>query len=104
TDEHLFKECNISSRVWGSLHISIRNDSFRRPWETDPVNTLPKTVSVDMLLMLLWHIWKARNDLVFDRHDLSPTGIIRKTLRDIDTWSCRYKRVRPDVYVWRELL
>ena len=104
TDEHLFKGCHVPQEIWACLHFSIQNDSFRRPWQIDLPNTLPETISVDMLLILLWHIWKARNELVFDRHDLSPTEIIRKTLRDIDAWSCRYKRLRPDVFVWREWL
>jgi len=55
-----------------------------------------------MLLLLLWHIWKARNGLIFERQVSTSQDILRRTLKDIDAWSCRYKKLCLEVQAWRE--
>jgi len=74
---------------------------FRRPWDIQVADFLPVTVKLDMLLLILWHIWKARNSLVFERHISSSTDIVRKVLQDLDAWSCRYRKLRSEIQAWR---
>lgn len=104
TDVHIFRECRAAVSIWNRLHITLLGDVFRRPWELVLTNDLPKTVHVDMILLILWHVWKARNALVFYQQNLSTSDIIRKVLHDVDTWSCRYKKLRADVNTWRDWL
>jgi len=102
TDEHIFVGCSTAADVWGRIHVPILGDAFRRPWEIELVAPLPIAVKVDMLLLLLWHIWKARNGLIFERQVSTSQDILRRTLKDIDAWSCRYKKLRLEVQAWRE--
>lgn len=55
-----------------------------------------------MLLLILWHVWKARNALIFDQNANSPIALLRKVLHDVDAWSCRYRKLRSEVRAWRE--
>ena len=83
TDAHIFWECSAARGVWDQLHISILGDVFRRPWELVLTHDLPKVVHVDILYIILWHIWKARNASIFDQQALSSSEVLRKVLYDI---------------------
>ena len=62
-------------------------------------------VRLDIVLLLLWHLWKARNSMVFDQVDSSPCDIINRVCRDIDAWMCRYKKYAMFVReLWRAWL
>jgi hypothetical protein len=60
---------------------------------------LPKAVHVDMILLILWHIWKARTGLIFEHQDLSPVDVLRKTLKDLGAAATRSyeRRCKPGV-------
>ena len=73
TDKHIFADCNAAIETWERLHITILGDTFRRPWEIQVTSVLSVTVKLDMILLVLWHIWKARNGLVFDCQPSSST-------------------------------
>ncbi|PAN22040.1 hypothetical protein PAHAL_3G508900 [Panicum hallii] len=91
TDEHIFNGCSTVLGVLGRLHICIKGDSFRRSWKIVMATALPEAVHVDMILLILWHIW---NGLIFEHQDLSPVDVLRKTLKDINAWSYRYKKLQ----------
>ena len=91
-------------RYLGRLHVPILGDTFRRPWEGELAVALPKAVKVDILLLILWHIWKTRNGLIFERQYSSPVDILRRVLKDIDVWCSPYKKLRLEVQAWREWL
>ena len=74
------------------------------PWKIEWALPLPDVVSTGMVLLLLWNIWKARNAMVFDNQDLPPAEILRRTTRDMDLWSCRYKKTSPFLLAWRDYL
>lgn len=57
---------------------------------------------VDVILLILWHLWKARNAMIFDHVDSTPTAILIRITKDIDTWSCRYKKCCSDLEKWRD--
>jgi len=65
---------------------------------------LPDTVCIDVVLLLLWHMWKARNAKIFDHVNSSPLDIIRRVLKDMDLWSCRFQRLHQELQSWRSWL
>jgi hypothetical protein len=43
------------------------------------------------MMILLSHIWKSRNSLIFYNHDSSAQDIVvRRVITDMDAWSYRY--------------
>ena len=40
---------------------------------------------------ILWHLWKARNDVVFNHHACSASDVLRRAVEDIATWSHRLR-------------
>nr|CAB3449123.1 unnamed protein product [Digitaria exilis] len=61
---------------------------------------LPSEVKTDV--MLLWHMWKARNSLIFDQVVLSPQNIIRRTISTMEQWTVRYRKLSLHWNVWIE--
>ena len=45
------------------------------------------------MILIFWHIWKARNAKIFDHRDSSPAEVLRHISADIDAWSCRYRKL-----------
>ena len=48
-------------------------------------------VHLDMMLIILWHIWKARNALIFEAANITASGLLRSAIKDAGAWACRYK-------------
>jgi hypothetical protein len=46
-----------------------------------------------------WHIWKARNAVIFDHIDSTPSDILRRVVQGIDSWSCRFNPLKPELLV-----
>jgi hypothetical protein len=44
-----------------------------------------------MVLIILWHIWKARNAMIFNADDIVVVGVLRLIAKYINLWACRYK-------------
>uniref|UniRef100_K3ZMQ4 Reverse transcriptase zinc-binding domain-containing protein n=1 Tax=Setaria italica TaxID=4555 RepID=K3ZMQ4_SETIT len=84
TDSHIFSQCPT-----GHLHPELH---------------LPEDVHIDVILLMLWQIWKARNALIFDHKTSSAGDVIRRVINDMDSWSCRYKKTRPQWNCWRDFL
>jgi hypothetical protein len=37
---------------------------------------------MDMMLIILWHIWKARNALIFNVMDVTMIGVLHSATKD----------------------
>ncbi|KAF8780235.1 hypothetical protein HU200_001905 [Digitaria exilis] len=74
------------------------------PWCLGRELQLPQQVAFDVMLAILWQLWKARNALIFDQKFLSPTDVLRRAVDDLGSWSCRYKALEPHLQCWREYL
>jgi hypothetical protein len=37
-----------------------------------------------MVLNILWHIWKARNAMIFNAKDITVVGVLHVIAKDID--------------------
>jgi hypothetical protein len=59
TDAHIFYECPKAQAVWNRLQFTIQESTLRRPWDFALAFSLPEATRVNMMLLVLWHIWKA---------------------------------------------
>ena len=100
TDEHIFISCPVARQVWRRLGLDADTLDLRRPWQFPLNSMLPDTVCIDVVLLLLWHMWKARNAKIFDHVNSSPLDIIRRVLKDMDLWSCRFRHLHQDLQSW----
>jgi len=79
-------------------------DLVQRPWDIGVGVTLPDMLRVDFFLLLLWHLWKARNAMIFYQLDLPPREVLNRVALDLDAWTKRYKKHRLELQVWRDWL
>ncbi|KAF8671993.1 hypothetical protein HU200_049813 [Digitaria exilis] len=66
-------------------------DWCQTPWQIGNNLSLPPQVHLDVILLTMWQIWKARNRLVFYQQSSTVADILRGVISDLDSWSCRYK-------------
>ncbi|KAG2562995.1 hypothetical protein PVAP13_8KG307200 [Panicum virgatum] len=104
TSEHIFVSCPCARAVWGLLGIAVGDGMHQQPWLLGCELQLPHSVQADVMLLVLWQIWKARNALIFDRATSLPTDVLRRTIKDMDFWSSRYKKLCLDFDRWRSFL
>ncbi|KAG2626059.1 hypothetical protein PVAP13_3KG286727 [Panicum virgatum] len=104
SDVHLFFNCPLAQGTWSALGFAPNPAIVRQPWLLCLSADLPEQVHVDVIPLLLWHIWKARNAMIFDHIDSTPRDIIRRVVQDIDAWSCRFNQLKPDLLVWKTWL
>ena len=90
TDEHIFISCPVARQVWRRLGLDADTLDLRRPWQFPLNSMLPDTVCIDVVLLLLWHMWKARNAKNLDHVISCALYIIRRVLKDLDLWSCSF--------------
>lgn len=102
TPEHLFSECPCASSVWRLLGISMRPGMYMQPWLLGKELLLPASVHLDVILLVLWHIWKARNALIFDQKNSTAREVLYRIVDDLDSWSCRYKKHKHELRSWRD--
>ena len=102
TDVHIFLGCSKARVVWHKLQFVVQENTLRQPWNFEFTPHLPETIRSDVMMLTLWHVWKARNAMIFEHQNLSPEDILRRIVNDMDAWSCRYRRLRSDLNVWRE--
>ena len=104
SDVHLFFNCPLAQGTWSALGFAPNPAIVRQPWLLCLSADLPEQVHVDVIPLLLWHNWKARNAMIFDHIDSTPRNIIRRVVQDIDAWSCRFNQLKPDLLVWKTWL
>uniref|UniRef100_A0ACD5VTL4 Uncharacterized protein n=1 Tax=Avena sativa TaxID=4498 RepID=A0ACD5VTL4_AVESA len=81
TDAHLFFHCHFSRAVWFSSPLGFRTDFYEQ--YCYPSNfiecllaSLYPAASVHCIFATLWMLWKARNDLLFNRKEWSISQVI----------------------------
>jgi len=74
------------------------------PWDIGVSTPLPDKVRLDIVLLILWHLWKSRIAAIFDHADSSSQDVINRVARDIDSWMGRYKKILPCIREWRTWL
>ena len=104
TDAHIFSGCHRARGVWARLGISVPDAIVRRPWDIGVNVPLPDAVRLDIVLLILWHLWKCRNAVVFDQNDSGSLDVLTRVDRDMDAWMSRYRKVSPSVQQWKAWL
>jgi hypothetical protein len=90
--------------VWDRLNINLFDGDQKLPWTIGRTINLPAKVHMDMMLIILWHIWKARNALIFEAEDITTAGALRAAIKDAGKWACRYKEDKALVIAWVDYL
>ncbi|KAF8653954.1 hypothetical protein HU200_062094 [Digitaria exilis] len=96
TIEHIFFACPQGQNVWARLGIALWPLEWRFPWLIGTNLALPPSVQLDVVLLTLWHIWKARYTAIFGHHTMTVSGVLHRIISDMDSWSCRYKKLITD--------
>jgi hypothetical protein len=103
-DDHIFTQCPSARTVWALLGIEHLFGDCRCPWILGKELCLPAAVHLDVILLILWHIWKARNAPIFDHQILSGREILKRITDDMAAWSCRYRKTNQLCQHWRNYL
>ena len=89
TDVHIFSGCRRAQEVWSRLGVSVQAGLVRRPWDIGAGIPLPDAVRVDAIVLILWHLWKARNAAIFDNANSNSTDVLCRVARDLASWASR---------------
>ena len=89
---HLFFGCNFSQRIWNYLQInwSLSGDMFLAVAAAR--RDFGKPFFMEVLITACWHIWKIRNDKIFNQERSSFAKWKRNFIHDITLLSHRLKR------------
>jgi hypothetical protein len=90
TGRHLFFDCPISVEVWARLGVPIPRDDFSI-WDLAPPTAVDSSIWRAGIAAILWSIWKARNDLVFNAKPSTARLVLRRAGADLVIWRWRYK-------------
>ncbi|KAF8662393.1 hypothetical protein HU200_055973 [Digitaria exilis] len=101
TANHIFFQCPIALRFWRLVGFHHTDASVANHWLLGRELQLPSQVQYDAVLVLLWHLWKARNAKIFDNLQLTEEAILRHTLSDMDLWRPRFKDAQDLWGFWR---
>ncbi|KAF8671333.1 hypothetical protein HU200_050046 [Digitaria exilis] len=104
TLEHIFCTCPIAGSIWDCIGVAVSEDHYKRPWLLEAEAQLPRQVALDVFLVILWQIWKARNALIFDHRNSTSRDVLRCVVADLGAWSCRYKTLESSLLRWQEFL
>jgi hypothetical protein len=86
TIDHVFKECIWTQQVWfaSQLSINFSNDKDKefRDWLQDMFSQA-KHNNIDRISTLCYHIWKARNMLIFQQKDIPVLTVVENANSDL---------------------
>ncbi|XP_074297033.1 uncharacterized protein LOC141627707 [Silene latifolia] len=91
TPEHLFRDCNFSSRIWAGSDLGIRVEGTKgvsiADWICNWIRYLAKReegiYKVMSFVATLWALWTMRNRIKFQNQEINPHIIINMIYRAI---------------------
>ncbi|XP_020150844.1 uncharacterized protein [Aegilops tauschii subsp. strangulata] len=89
TTAHIFTSCRRAASTWARLGLGPFH-SVDGVLSSPPGASTSVALWKDGLLVLLWQLWKARNNATFNGVDCNACDILSRTADDIMLWSCRY--------------
>ena len=88
TNRHVFFACSVPSAVWTMLGSPVQDVSSI--WDIAAPSPEVEACWGTGAAVVMWHIWKSRNDLVFNARHCSPTDILRRDADDLALWRFRF--------------
>ncbi|KAK1642683.1 hypothetical protein QYE76_060488 [Lolium multiflorum] len=82
TRRHLFFDCYLAREIWRCVLVRIPPGSFSI-WELPSPLSIPTPVWHASVAAVLWGLWKARNDLVFNANPATSTIVLRRVCDDL---------------------
>ncbi|KAF8662298.1 hypothetical protein HU200_056505 [Digitaria exilis] len=104
TPDHIFRDCPRASAVWHLMGISLQPEAHKTPWLIGVNPHLPAQVQTDVMLVVMWHIWKVRTALIFDHKTSTAALTLTRAIDDLDLWKSRYKKDKQWIVAWRDFL
>ncbi|CAN6236336.1 unnamed protein product [Urochloa humidicola] len=85
---HLFMQSRRAMSVWSMLGVpEVHNlEDVRLLWDSTLVSSLEPRLRSTILTVILWNIWKGRNDMVFDHIELPTPLLFRRMANDLSFW------------------
>jgi hypothetical protein len=104
TARHLFFDCARAAAVWAALGVHVPDGEVDIWSLTSPIPVAASAWHAT-IAVVLWHVWKARNDVVFNSLSCSPADVLRRSCADIAVWIRRFKTEdRADIGILRGFL
>jgi hypothetical protein len=80
--EHVFMQCDWVKAVWFGSHMTIKFQNTNQElsfcaWLEKIILTEPKE-DVENIIAIVYHIWKARNELVFQSKEIPVMVVIQQ--------------------------
>jgi hypothetical protein len=90
TGRHMFFDCCLAAAVWERLGVLTPNGVFY-VWCLPPPVAVPAHVWHAGVAAILWALWKARNNLVFNNITSVPRDVLARCCDDLAIWRWRFK-------------
>lgn len=104
TTDHLFITCARAAEVWRRLNMGPLR-CVSEALSSAPPESVSSSCWRDGLFVLLWQVWKARNDVVFNSRQCTASAVLQKASDDLLLWSRRFcDHGRRQLMVIRTLL
>ncbi|XP_031091127.1 uncharacterized protein LOC115996126 [Ipomoea triloba] len=90
---HLFAQCPFALQCWhlSSIQISYSGVPSIGEWLTNNMKQFDKH-SCCLMLTICWYIWFARNDMVWNNINHSPSSIVARAKTHLSEWSYMHAR------------
>lgn len=87
---HIIFTCPFAVQVWAHLGVDTTGGSVASLWTVPRPATVPPKHYDSFLLLTCWHIWKHRNEIVFNGAPPSLRRLLTACSQDAMLWSCRW--------------
>lgn len=90
---HLLFSCPFAAKVWQDVGFQIDEAEVSTLWSIQRPGGIPAKHYHTLLHLLCWHIWKHRNDVVFNSLPASHARLWHACKEDARLWSQRWPAV-----------
>jgi hypothetical protein len=90
TCRHLLFDCSLAASVWDRIGMPIPSGPFSF-WDLQRPAGISGRIWRAGVVVILWCIWKARNDIVFRNGSPSTVSTLRLIGEELTIWRWRFK-------------
>jgi hypothetical protein len=90
TCRHLLFECSLVTSVWARIGVPIPSGPFSF-WDLQHPAAISDRIWRAGVVVILWCIWKAQNDVVFRNGSPSTVSTLRLIGEELTIWRWRFK-------------